>query len=146
MGKKKRRLIRFFLLSIIPTIGVLVALIYNSTELYDKFWPKKKKSGKTDCTIVSTDSMERSQLQKGSPPRNFEQLRRDSIEIIIREARAIRGASTHEARKLYLKAYELLPDTQKNEDFITSVKNSTISPDFETQANHLDSFFRSLNY
>jgi hypothetical protein len=144
-SKKKNLLIK--IISTITTLGILVALILNSTQLIDRFKSNKVTQKNGDSLPISTYitklPIKTPQVYKKE---DVKEKQNERIKILIEEARRNKSISTTDSRNKYIEAYELLPESQKNRQFINSIKNSIISKDFGTQTNYLDSFFVSLKY
>jgi hypothetical protein len=144
-NKKKNTLI-VKIISAITSLGIIVALILNSTQLFDRF--KCNTEGQKNVDTLSTSDTFKFPIKTPQVygKEDVEGYLNERILLLIEEARRDKLISITNSRNKYLEAYDLLPDSQKNKQFINSIKNSIISKDFATQINYLDSFFVSLKY
>ncbi|HEY5590147.1 MAG TPA: hypothetical protein VIK55_03935 [Paludibacter sp.] len=144
-NNRKKNILLVKTISTITFLGVLVALILNTTQLMDIF--KSNKEPKKIEVMPSFPTDTTKSVKKTSQVNKVEldKKRKEKIVLLLNEAR-VNKSITDYSRKKYLEAYDLLPISQKNEKFINSIKNSTISKDFGAQVNYLESYFDSLKY
>lgn len=69
--------------------------------------------------------------------------KKKEIERLVREARKLKGISTAEALRKFREAYDMLPETQKDERLIKSMEGYT---DYGTRINLFDDYFKTQNY
>jgi hypothetical protein len=143
-SKKKKQIAK--IIGALTSLGILIALILNTTQLFDRFCNNDVTPPQDD---TSTAFIETKHIPSKKPPKENEVVKESldvKIEVLIEEARKVKSKSQKNCRDKYLEAYELLSESQKNKQFINSINNSTSSIDFVTQNNLLDSFFVSLKY
>ncbi len=145
-NNRKKNILPVKIISIIAFLGVLIALIVDTAQLIDIFKSNKEpKIIEVTPTFKAdtTKSVEKKpKVNQGEPDKKIN----EKIAFLLEEARRVKSKSPNNSRTKYLEAYELLPESQKNRQFINSINYSTSSIDFVTQNNLLDSIFVSLKY
>lgn len=133
-GKGKKKTNKLALLLI--TISLIVITICVFTLPY-----KDEGNPELQTNINNQDSL----TEKVSPIVNTHKpiKRNEEIVSLVREARKLRSVSVTESLNIFRKAYDLLPETQKDEGFINSMEGYR---DFGTQVNLFDNYFKLQNY